>query len=128
MAPPKTVLLATNPMDMMFRSRMENIAANLHLPTTHGESPDELTLGAQQALSKGQPPDLLILDLGLEWSLPGLSRLLGTKEFQDTTFVGYTNHANLSSMEKARKLGCHKVLTRSQLTKELPDIIRELLD
>jgi CheY-like chemotaxis protein len=112
----KTLLAVIN--DLMFQSRVSEHAQALGYDITVAHTPSSLRAALERA------PALVILDLhvaGLDWrDVVALARA------RDVPVLAFGRHTEAPLLRQAREAGCERVVPRSQLVEELPQLIREL--
>jgi hypothetical protein len=101
--------------DMMFTSKIREVAAQLGLTVQNAPDPAALARGAVGA-------KLVILDLRLDRALDALDALAADPAIASVPRVGFVDHEKVDVMDAARAKGCQRVMTKGQFAKELPTL------
>ena len=104
--------------DLMFQSRVVEQAKRLGYAASVAETAGELreTLEGDVAL--------VALDLhvsGIDWR-----RAVSAAKERGVPLLAFGRHTEVSLLREAREAGCDRVVARSTLVEELPDLITEL--
>ena len=105
--------------DLLFQSRLEQQACQLGYEFVAVASEPEL----RAALEGGC--DLAVVDLhvqGIEWR----SAVAMVKE-RSVPVLAFGRHTEAQLLRDARAAGCDRVVPRSQLVEELPELVEELV-
>lgn len=85
---------------------------------------------AEQALSlaRSLSPALILLDLDANACGPFafLAELKADPHLQIVPTVGFVSHVNLATQERARAMGCDRIMARSAFDRNLPTLFSEL--
>jgi DNA-binding NarL/FixJ family response regulator len=102
--------------DMMFTSKIREVAAQLGLEARGAPDPAALSRAAPGAR-------LVIVDLRLPQAMEALEALAADPAAAAVPRVGFVDHQKVELMEAARARGCPRVLTKGQFAKELPSLL-----
>ena len=107
--------------DLMFRSRVEEVAKHLGTEITFAKDSNDVLL---RALASS--PTLILLDLDDARFSPveTISALRREDKTKETTIIGYLSHVNVDVAARAREAGCSETLPRSEFTARLPEILK----
>lgn len=111
------VLLTT---DLLLASRIQTAAAGAGVPLQTVLSVEQL-----ETIGRTEPVTGLLLDL----EHPGLDlgELLSRLPRREQCWVvAYGPHVHQRRLDAARAAGCHEVLSRGRLDRDLPDVLRRL--
>lgn len=103
--------------DMLFTSKIREVARQLGLTAESARDPAGLAAAARQAR-------LVLLDLRLPASLEALEALAADPSTAAVRTVGFVDHEKVDVMDAARALGCREVLTKGQFSKDLPRLMQ----
>jgi CheY-like chemotaxis protein len=105
--------------DLMLRSRIEEQAHRVGYELVVADSGE----GLLDAVSNG--PSVMIIDLhatGIDWRAA-----LATAKEQEVPVLAFGRHTETELLRSARAAGCERVVPRSQLVAELPELIDEVV-
>ncbi|HBH97037.1 MAG TPA: hypothetical protein DDX89_04505 [Candidatus Omnitrophica bacterium] len=103
--------------DMLFRSKLEAVAAQLGTPLTLAED-------ASPALRSGSGWSRAIIDLNLSHGDP-LAMIRDLRAAHPALpVIGYCSHVQHDLQQHAREAGCTVVLLRSAFVQQLPALLR----
>ncbi len=111
--------------DLMFRSRIDDVARQLGLPIRAARSAEQL----ERHLAAG-PPSLVLVDLeDTEFdSAAAVRRLRDHETSWDARIIGFSGHTNKEAIRAGRDAGVDQVLARSALTSHVAKILAEVAD
>ena len=101
--------------DLMFQSRIREQAQALGYDTALADAPNSI----ETALEAN--PNLVVIDLhadGIDWR----SAVVSAKD-SGAPVLAFGRHTEAALLNAAREAGCKKVVPRSQLVEELPQLI-----
>ena len=106
--------------DLMFRSRINEVAKALEVEVRFARSPEELLRAASE-----DPPVRVILDLDnpMIRGVEVIGLLRGEAATTELPIVGYLSHVNREVREEAIAAGCTETLPRSQFIQRLPELL-----
>jgi CheY-like chemotaxis protein len=106
--------------DLMFRSRIDDVATRLGLTLRAAKSPEQL----ERHLANGAPA-LAIVDLECDTIDPvaAIKRLRALPEGAALPIVGYAGHTNAEAIAAGRDAGAGVVLARSAFTAQLAALL-----
>ena len=100
--------------DLLFRSKLEAVAAALQRPIAYWTGREALTVPAPG------PPSLILIDLSLAGAeLPAMIQT-ARRLAPTARVVGFGPHVADDLLERARTAGCDRVVPRSALLRLLP--------
>jgi len=102
--------------DLMFRAKIDAAARNLDVPVKFAAATADL-VGACAGGPAGAFVELTPA------SVEEISRLKKSAEGRSVPVVGFLPHVDTALAEKARAAGADRVLSRSQFSETLPDLI-----
>ncbi|MDB4911006.1 MAG: hypothetical protein JWO39_1829 [Gemmatimonadetes bacterium] len=108
--------------DLLFRSKIDEVARRLGLELRVAKSPEQL----DRQLAAGEPA-IAIVDLeetALD-SFAAIARIHST--MPDTPILGFAGHGNVDAIRRAREGGA-TVLARSGFTVQLPALLTEVAE
>jgi DNA-binding NtrC family response regulator len=106
--------------DLLFRSKIDEVARRLGLELRVAKSPEQL----DRQLAAGEPA-LAIVDLE-EGALDAFAAIARIRTVMpDTTILGFAGHGNVDAITRARQEGA-TVLARSGFTAQLPALLTEV--
>ncbi len=98
-----TILLAG--VDLFFRGKLEALLGGHHLIAADGVD----------------PPDLVICDIAR------IEPDEVADSYPDVPILGYTNHTDTAGLRRAHTAGFDRVIVKSALVQEAPQIVEELI-
>ena len=101
--------------DLLFQSRLREQANALGYDTALADTPSSV----ETALETN--PKLVVIDLhadGIDWR-----SAVASANDRDTPVLAFGRHTEAALLNAAREAGCKKVVPRSQLVEELPQLI-----
>jgi CheY-like chemotaxis protein len=104
--------------DLMFQSRLREHAVALGYEFVAADTPDELRAGIERS------PALAVVDLhvmGIDWR-----EAVEAAKAGGVPILAFGRHTEAQLLREARDAGCDRVVPRSQLVEELPELIAEL--
>jgi len=104
--------------DLMFRAKVDAAARNLSIPVRFVERASDL------AAACAEQPAVAFLELTPE-ILQILAGMKKDRRTRDVPVVGFLSHVDKKLAEDARAGGVDRVLSRSQFSETLPDLILE---
>jgi len=115
----RPVLLVSS--DLLFRSRVDDVARRLGLELRVARSPEQL----ERHLANGLDPALAIVDLECDTLDPAsaIGRLRGAPWGPALRIVGYAGHTNENAIRAGRAAGATAVLARSAFVAQLPALL-----
>jgi DNA-binding NarL/FixJ family response regulator len=113
----KAVAIAVS--DLMFQPRIAAAAARLGLAPVVADGPEAL------ARAMADPPQLLVVDLH-DQQIDPVGAIEGAKA-AGARVLAFGRHTDAAALRAARMAGADKVVPRSQLVEELPDLIAALI-
>ena len=107
--------------DLFFGARIVETARQLNVPLLLVGTADDLMARARAAR-----PGLLIFDLNAEGSRPleTIREVRADPELNGTALLGFCSHVQHTLRAAAAEAGCDRVMARSAMTAELPEILR----
>lgn len=114
--PAKTIAVIVS--DLMFQSRLREQVTALDYEIAVADTPDAV----DEALAAG--PALVILDLhiaGIDWR-----QAVAMAKERDAPVLAFGRHTEAELLRSAREAGCDRVVPRSTLVQELPELVKEL--
>lgn len=105
--------------DLMFVSRLREVALALGYDFLAADTPDELRAGLDRS------PALAVVDLhvtGIDWCAA-----VDTAKAAGVPILAFGRHTEAQLLRDARDAGCDRVVPRSQLVQELPGLISDLI-
>ena len=117
----KILIVEDNPLNMKLLEMVLRAKNYTLLKATNGEEALDMALRAQ--------PDLIIMDIQLP-KINGLEvtrKLRETPAFNRTPIIGVTAYAMKGDKEKVIESGCDAYLSKPINTRELPEVIAEML-
>ena len=109
--------------NLYFRSQLEGIARSKDVELYFASQGEQLT-----QLVKTFAPLMMVADLsGLnsDWIFRHISNIVENNP--RFPIVGFVSHVQEDVRQRAEKYGCRFILTKSQLTKKLPETIEQIL-
>ncbi len=107
--------------DLLFRSKIDEVARRLDLPLRVARSPEQL----ERHLAVSSPV-LAFVDLEEE-TLDPSAAIRRLKAMADPPrVIGFAGHTNVGAIRAGRDAGADQVLARSALTAQLPDILADV--
>ena len=108
--------------DLLFRSKIDEVARRLGLELRVAKSPEQL----DRQLAAGEPA-LAIVDLE-EAALDSFAAITRIRTASPATpVVGFAGHGNVEAIGRAREAGA-TVLARSGFTAQLPQLLTQVAD
>ena len=108
--------------DLLFRSKIDEVARRLGLELRVAKSPEQL----ERQLSAGEPA-LAIIDLE-EGTLDPFAAIATVRtSAPNTAILGFAGHGNVEAIRRAREGGA-TVLARSGFTVQLPALLTEVAE
>ena len=106
--------------DLLFASKIRGTAEHLNVTVEFARAEDALFDAA-----KAEVPSLVILDLHAAQLDPFAlaARLKADEQLRGVPIVGFFSHVQTDLQRRAREAGVDHVLTRSEFTKRLPEIL-----
>ena len=119
--PKKILLVEDDPKNMRVLTMVLRPHGYTLLEATDGENALEMAVAEQ--------PDLILMDMQLPRisGLDATRRLRQMPEFNDTPIVALTAYAMKGDREKFIEAGCDAYLSKPVSTRELPEVVAELL-
>ncbi len=117
----KILIVEDNPLNMRLLEMTLRARSYTLLKATNGEEALDMALREQ--------PDLIIMDIQLP-KINGLEvtrKLRETPAFSHTPIIGVTAYAMKGDKEKVIESGCDAYLSKPINTRELPEVIAEML-
>ncbi len=106
--------------DLMFGTRLEDAAGHL------GYRAEEVSVGAIfEAVIADKRPDLVVLTF--DRTGPGWEELASAAKRAGVPVLAFGSHIDAASFKRARELECDRVVPRSKMSAELPDLLKALL-
>jgi DNA-binding NarL/FixJ family response regulator len=116
---PRPVLAVLS--DLLFRSKIDEVARRLGLPLRVARSPEQL----ERHLAASSPV-LALVDLE-EAALDPAAAIRRLKTVAEPPrVIGFAGHTNVGAIRAGRDAGADAVLARSALTAQLPSILAEV--
>jgi len=111
--------------DLMFRSRIDQVASRLGLSLRAAKSLEQL----ERHLAAGAPA-LAIVDLECDTLDPvaAIERLRALPDGAALPVVGYAGHTNAAAIARGREAGAGVVLARSAFTAQLATLLERAAD
>jgi DNA-binding NtrC family response regulator len=108
--------------DLLFRSKIDEVARRLGLELRVAKSPEQL----ERQLAAGEPA-IAIVDLE-ETALDPFAALASVRAAApQTPILGFAGHGNVDAIRRAREGGA-TVLARSGFTVKLPELLSEVAE
>ena len=106
--------------DLMFRSRITEVAKALGVEVRFVRDPDQIVSSALEDL-----PVRVILDLDnpMVRGVEAITRLRAESETASLPVIGFLSHVNLDVRKEASEAGCTETLPRSQFVQRLPELL-----
>lgn len=122
-APQRAILAGID--DLFFSAKIQAAAKHLGIRVVEASTREALEAKALEI-----KPDLIILDLeaGACRPLDFIARARGIPACAAVPIVGFFSHVHLELEQAARRAGCEHVLPRSRFSRQLPQILRGLID
>jgi hypothetical protein len=102
--------------DLMFRAKIDAAARHLDVAVKYAAAPGDLARACETK------PAAVFIEL-TPASVEEVSRLKRSASGRDVPIVGFLPHVDTDLAEKARAAGADRVLSRSQFSESLPDLI-----
>jgi hypothetical protein len=102
--------------DLVFTSKIEEVAGRLGVETRPARDPESLAAAARGA-------SLVLLDLRRPDALAALDRLAADPATAAVRSVGFVGHEELAVMDAARAHGCGSVLAKGKFASDLPALL-----
>jgi hypothetical protein len=102
--------------DLVFTSKIEEVAGRLGVETRPARDPDSLAAAARGA-------ELVLLDLRRPDALAALDRLAADSATATVRSVGFVGHEELAVMDAARARGCGSVLAKGKFASDLAALL-----
>jgi hypothetical protein len=102
--------------DLVFTSKIEEVAGRLGVETRPARDPDSLVAAARGAR-------LVLIDLRRSDALAALDRLAAEPATAAVRSVGFVGHEELAVMDAARARGCGSVLAKGKFAGDLPELL-----
>jgi CheY-like chemotaxis protein len=106
--------------DLFFSSKITAVASQLGSEVRCARS------GTQALeIARREQPALIILDLNAAGCSPlqTLSQLKASSELKEIPVLGFVSHQQTELIKEALQAGCDRVLARSALARELPQLL-----
>jgi DNA-binding NtrC family response regulator len=108
--------------DLLFRSKIDEVARRLGLELRVAKSPEQL----DRQLAAGEPA-IAIVDLE-ENALDSFAAIARIRDVSPSTpILGFAGHGNVDAIRRARESGA-SVLARSGFTVQLPSLLAEVAE
>jgi DNA-binding NtrC family response regulator len=108
--------------DLLFRSKIDEVARRLGLELRVAKSPEQL----ERQLAAGEPAMAIVdLEEGAMDSFAAIARIRA--KVPATPVLGFAGHGNVDAIRRAREAGA-TVLARSGFTVQLPALLTEVAE
>lgn len=105
--------------DLFFRSKVDAVAHAVGIEVTYAASLDE----AREQCAEGEPA-MVFVDLA-DPRFPAIKVAEAMREAaSQTRLVGFASHVDLKALGAAKDAGFELVLSRSEFTQRLPDLLK----
>jgi PleD family two-component response regulator len=107
--------------DLFFAAKIQETAQRLNIPLRLVRSPEDLA-----AHARASRPALVIFDLNATGCRPldAIRQLKADADLQSIPTLGFFSHVQQELKAAAAEAGCDRIVARSALTAELPEILR----